>query len=89
MKKSAAVNGIVSLARSNTGTAMSSDEWDADPWLLGTPGAVIDLRTGEAVNDPKSAYITKQTVVPIAPRGTPTPLWDAFRTRNGRRQRPD
>lgn len=81
LKKAAAVNGIVSLARSNPGTATSAEDWDGDPWLLGTPGAVIDLRTGKPIDDPKAAHITKQTAVPIAPRGTPTPLWEAFLAR--------
>lgn len=78
LHKSAAVAGIASLARSNRGVAMGADEWDADPWLLGTPGAVIDLRSGKPVSSPMTCYITRQTAVPVAPPGTPTPLWQGF-----------
>lgn len=52
------------------------DAFDANPWLLNTPGGVVDLRTGAVIpNDP--AYLfTRQTAV--APRPMDTPKWDAF-----------
>ena len=74
----AAIAGIANLARSNPGITMAADDWDNDPFLLGTSGAVIDLRIGEAIEDPKAAYITRQTSVPIAPPGTRAPVWEAF-----------
>lgn len=78
LHRAAAVAGVASLARSNPGAAMSAESWDADIWLLGTPGAVIDLRTGEPVADPMSAHITMQTSCPAALPGTPAPMWERF-----------
>ncbi|MDR7461751.1 MAG: phage/plasmid primase, P4 family [Armatimonadota bacterium] len=55
-------------------------ELDADPWLLGTPGGPVDLRTGELVPPSPSQRITRSTrVVPAATcdQGT-APRWLAF-----------
>ena len=78
LHKASAIAGVMSLARSNPGVAMSADRWDADHFLLGMPGEVSDLRTGRAVTNPRECYITRQTAVRAAPPGTPTPLWSAF-----------
>ena len=43
-------------------TAAIVDQWDADPWLLNTPGGVIDLRTG-TTRRPPTDYVTKMTAV--------------------------
>jgi putative DNA primase/helicase len=69
---------VVSLARSNPAQASSHKEWDADPWVLNTPGGIVDLRTGTLRPPDPLAYCTKSTAVAPAPAGTPTPLWDAF-----------
>ena len=78
LHKSSAIAGVATLARSNPGVAMPADRWDADHFLLGTPGEAIDLRKGQAVPNPRECYITRQTAVRPAPPGTPTPLWSAF-----------
>jgi P4 family phage/plasmid primase-like protien len=38
---------IVTLARENPALATTPEEWNGDPWLLGTSGGVVDLRTGQ------------------------------------------
>jgi putative DNA primase/helicase len=38
---------VANLARNDARTATAHDVWDADPWLLNTPGGIVDLRTGE------------------------------------------
>jgi len=78
MRRASEVNGVASLARSNAAAAMGVNDWDRDEWLLGTPGAVIDLRTGGPVPDPKACYVTRQTAVPLAPAGTLAPVWCGF-----------
>lgn len=78
LHKASAIAGVMSLARSNPGVAMSADSWDADHFLLGTPGEVVNLRTGLAVTNPRECNITRQTAVRAAPPRTPTPLWSAF-----------
>jgi putative DNA primase/helicase len=77
------VAGVIGLARTDRRQAAITEQWDADPWLLGTPEGTIDLRTGK-LSPPKPAdYITKITAV--APSNEPPrdscPLWLAFLNR--------
>jgi putative DNA primase/helicase len=66
---------VVSLASENPRIAATTDQWDADPWLLNTPGGVVDLRTGQMREHRPGDYMTKQTAV--APAGD-CPRWKAF-----------
>jgi putative DNA primase/helicase len=71
------VSAAERLARSDRRLAATIDQWDANPWLLNTPGAVIDLRTG-ASRPPKPAdYMTNMTAVAPGPWGT-CPTWKKF-----------
>ena len=55
----------------------TTDQWDADPWLLNTPGGILNLRTGEIGPHRATAYMTKMTAV--APDfDMETPLFDAY-----------
>jgi hypothetical protein len=38
--------GMETFASSNKAIAVTAEDWDADPWLLGTPMGTVDLRTG-------------------------------------------
>jgi putative DNA primase/helicase len=68
---------VVSLAGEDRRLAATVDQWDADPWLLNTPGGVIDLRTGERRDHRAEDYMTKITAV--APDAScPTPLLSKF-----------
>ena len=58
--------------------SVTHDVWDRDPWLLGVPGGVIDLRTGDLLPADPTQMITKQARIAPAPTGTPTPIWDGF-----------
>jgi putative DNA primase/helicase len=69
---------VIGLARSNEQQAATVNIWDADPWLLNTPGGIVDLRTGLLRPSDPLAYCTKSTAVAPAPPGTPTPIWDKF-----------
>jgi len=69
------VAAIERLARADRRHAMRVDIWDADPWLLNTPGGIVDLRTGKAGPSDPTKYITKITAV--APGGD-CPSWLAF-----------
>ncbi len=51
------------------------DQWDCDPWLLNTPGGIVDLRTGATLPHDPAKYMTKITAV--APGGD-CPLWRKF-----------
>lgn len=45
--KASAVSGTERLARNLPRISTTSSEWDVNGWLLGTPGGVVDLKTGE------------------------------------------
>jgi putative DNA primase/helicase len=62
------VSAITSLARADRRIAATPDQWDADPWLLNTPGGIVDLRTGEMRLHDQAVYATKITTV--APGGS-------------------
>ena len=69
------VAAVERLAKSDRRIAATTDQWDADPWLLNTPGGVIDLRTGRARPACPEDYQTKVTAV--APGGD-CPIFRAF-----------
>ena len=69
------------MVRSNAEIAASADQWDADTWLLGTPGGTVDLRTGELREAKRDDFITRQTAVTPAPAGTEAPIFQAFMRR--------
>jgi putative DNA primase/helicase len=68
---------VVSLAGEDRRLVATIDQWDTDPWLLNTPGGVVDLRTGEMREHRADDYMTKLTAV--APGGE-CPLWQKFMT---------
>ena len=71
------VAAVATLARADRQIAARADQWDADPWLLNTPGGVVDLRTGELRPARREDYMTK--IAAVAPDETcPCPIWDAF-----------
>ena len=61
------VAAVERLARADRRIAATTDQWDADPWLLNTPSGVVDLRTGSARAGRPDDYVTKRTAV--APSG--------------------
>jgi putative DNA primase/helicase len=76
--KAKTVAAVITLARSDRRLAATTDQWDADIWLLGTPSGAIDLRTGKIRLASPDDYITKTTTV--APGGD-CPLWREFLAR--------
>jgi putative DNA primase/helicase len=68
------VAAVERLARSDRRLAATSEQWDADPWLLNTPKGVIDLRTGAMREHRANDYLTR--IATVAPDGD-CPLWHA------------
>ena len=64
---------LLSFARSKTEIAAAVDQWDTDPMLLGVPGGVIDLRSGQMLPPSREQYITKRCAV--APASGRPELW--------------
>lgn len=75
--KAAFAAGVERIAQSDRAFAVTSEIWDADPWLLGTPGGTVDLRTGEFRPAAREDYITKLTAVAPAD-AVDCPQWLAF-----------
>jgi putative DNA primase/helicase len=74
--KASVASGAERFARADRAHAVTNEIWDADPFLLGTPGGTVDLRTGIMTEAQPDEYISKQTE--IAPEhGEPT-LWLKF-----------
>jgi putative DNA primase/helicase len=73
--KAKTVAAVEMLARSDRRIAATIEQWDADPWLLNTPGGIIDLRSGQRTPNQPGDYMTKITAV--APGGS-CPLFLEF-----------
>ena len=69
------VAAIERLARADRRHAATVEQWDADPWLLNTPGGTVDLRTGKLHRHQSGQYLTKITG---ASPGNDCPLWRCF-----------
>lgn len=69
------IASVERLARSDRRHAVHFERWDADTWILNTPGGIVDLHTGELQPSRPEAHCTKITAV--APGGD-CPLWLAF-----------
>jgi putative DNA primase/helicase len=65
--KAKTVAAVEMLARCDRRIAAKIGQWDADPWLLNTPGGIVDLRTGKLRPSKPDDYCTKITAV--APGG--------------------
>jgi putative DNA primase/helicase len=64
--------------RNDPRIAVRSDHWDRDPWKLGVPGGVVDLRTGQLGPEDAGLFITRSTTVVPAVSGTRAPIWERF-----------
>jgi putative DNA primase/helicase len=69
-------SGVERFAKTDQRVAVTIDYWDSDPWLLGTPGGTVDLRTGELRNSLQQDGITKCALV--APNDLGCPRWLQF-----------
>lgn len=80
LASSRTASAILHLVCSDRRIAATSDQFDADLWLLNTPTGAVDLRTGKIRPHRYDDYATKITEVgPDVSRSTP--LWDAFLAR--------
>jgi putative DNA primase/helicase len=76
-RKVAFASGVERFAMSDEAFAVTSEVWDQDLYLLGTPDGTVDLRTGNLRPAESSDGITKLTAVGPA-FGVPCPRWLAF-----------
>lgn len=69
------VSAIERLARADRRHATRTQDWDANEWLLNTPGGTVDLATGQLRPHDRADLITK--ITSVAPGGD-CPLWLKF-----------
>lgn len=75
--KAAFASGVERIAQSNPDLSITQEQLDSDPWLLGTPGGTIDLKTGKLRPQKQDDYITK--LVAVTPLETAEcPTWLKF-----------
>ena len=82
--KSATASSVEKFAQADRRFAVTSEIWDRDPWLLGTPGGTVNLRTGAISTARQEDCITKQTMVAPAD-GLECPTWLNFLSQATRR----
>lgn len=64
----------LAAAQCNPAITAATDQWDCDPWLLGVPGGVVDLRTGELHDGRREDYIRLRAAVAPADPEDPDPV---------------
>lgn len=74
--KTSVARGVETFCESDPRLAVEHDVWDSDQFLLGTPEAVVDLRTGASKPADRSAMITRSTSV--APKAGEPMRWLQF-----------
>jgi putative DNA primase/helicase len=72
-----ALTAMLAIARDLRPIADAGDQWDADPWLLGVPNGVIDLRTGALRPGWRADRITMTASVVFDAQAT-CPRWERF-----------
>lgn len=71
------VSAVQSLLKTHPDVVVAAELLDADPWVLGTPGGTVDLKTGEILTAEPMRFVSKLTAV--TPNYTmKTPVWKAF-----------
>lgn len=76
LARAGVVRGLQSFVRANPVIAVDHALFDADPFLLGVPGGVVDLRTGQRRAARREDFVTRSTS--IAPRSGVPRLWLKF-----------
>ena len=71
----AALRQMLELAKHDERVTLHCSEVDANPWHLGVPGAVVDLRTGATAAE--GGYTTRTTGVAFD-AGATCPRWEKF-----------
>jgi putative DNA primase/helicase len=77
VQKASFADGVENYCRNTKALLVTSGDFDGDPMLLGTPGGVVDLRTGALRPATAADMVSKSTVVAPAERED-CPRWLRF-----------
>ena len=76
--RAAFADAVERFAQTDRALAVTADAWDRDLHLLGTPGGVVDLHTGQLRPARREDMVTRVTAVAPAAPGAPCDRWLAF-----------
>ncbi|MCE5237147.1 phage/plasmid primase, P4 family [bacterium] len=76
-ESAAKLTACLDLAKNELPIADRGNDWDADPYLLGVPNGIVDLRTAALRDGAAADLVTKQTTVAYDPQAT-CPRWSRF-----------
>lgn len=76
-RDNAKVRAGLEMLKAIQGVTISAETLDANPWIIGTPGGMIDLKTGRAIQSTKTEFVTKSISCDLDPVAT-APHWHAF-----------
>lgn len=71
------INNMLALAANRQRFALTADDFDKDPWLLGAGGVTVDLRSCDVVEPRRSDFITMQAGARYDSFAD-CPLWEDF-----------
>lgn len=77
IESAATLSNVMSLMAADPRIIVAMRELDADPWLLNTPGGVVDLRTGHSSPHDSALLMTKMTRISVDRTGDCV-RWKAF-----------
>jgi len=72
------LDNVLYLAARDPRMALTGEEWDADPWLLGCLNGVIDLHTGKERPGKPADYIRAHIDADWRGLDEPAPRWERF-----------
>lgn len=71
------IDSMLSMAESDSRFILSVSKLDRDPWLLGVPNGVVDLRTGTLRDACREDYVTQSSPIDFNPDAK-APRWEQF-----------
>jgi putative DNA primase/helicase len=75
LERREALRAMLALAADLRPLADTGEGWDADPWLLGVPNGVVDLRTGALRRGERDDRVTMATAIAYEPDAR-SACWD-------------
>ncbi len=70
------LSAVARLVKLDRAIAVGIGSLDHDPWILNTPGGIVDLKTGKLLPADPDQLCTRSTSV--TPEQAPAPLWEKF-----------